>query len=183
MDVQELLMTAGRAVLVYVVFLFIIRLLGKRTIGNFSPFDFLVALMLGEVVDEIIYGDVVLLVGFTAVVVVAALHWLNSWLGYKFPAFERLTGGSPTLIIRDGEFQRDGMVRERMNEDEIWENLRVLAVDDLAEVKEARVEASGQVSVLRQAWAKELQKGDLDGGAGEPRAQDQPTPRQPKEGR
>ena len=58
MDPHELMMTALRALGVYVLMLVVIRALGKRTVGNFSAFDLLVALMLGEVVDEIIYGDV-----------------------------------------------------------------------------------------------------------------------------
>jgi uncharacterized membrane protein YcaP (DUF421 family) len=163
MDYQELLMTAGRAVLVYVVFLIIIRVLGKRTVGNITPFDFLVALMLGEIVDEIIYGDVNMVMGFTGVFVIAAVHWLNSWLGFKFPSFDRLTGGAPTTLVKDGQLQRDGMAQERMNEDEVWEALRLQAIDDLKEVKQACLETTGQISVIKQEWARELQKGDLPG--------------------
>ena len=58
METQELLLTALRAAAVYVLMLVVIRLMGKRTVGNFTAFDLLVALMLGEIVDEIIYGDV-----------------------------------------------------------------------------------------------------------------------------
>jgi uncharacterized membrane protein YcaP (DUF421 family) len=161
MDTQELVMTAGRAVLVYVVFLVIIRLLGKRTVGNITPFDLLIALILGEVVDEIIYGDVTLVQGFTAVIVVAVLHWLNSWFSFKSPSFDKLTAGSPTVLVKDGELQRDGMAQERMSEAEVWEELRLHEIDDLKEVKQACLETTGQVSVIRQEWAKELQKGDL----------------------
>jgi uncharacterized membrane protein YcaP (DUF421 family) len=57
METQELLLTALRAAAVYVLMLVVIRLMGKRTVGNFTAFDLLVALMLGEIVDEIIYGD------------------------------------------------------------------------------------------------------------------------------
>lgn len=56
METQELLLTAQRAAAVYVLMLVVIRLMGKRTVGNFTAFDLLVALMLGEIVDEIIYG-------------------------------------------------------------------------------------------------------------------------------
>lgn len=58
MEIQELLFTALRTVGVYLLILIVLRSLGKRAVGNFSAFDLLVALMLGEVVDEIIYGDV-----------------------------------------------------------------------------------------------------------------------------
>ena len=51
MDAHALWITAGRAAAVYAFMLVVIRLLGKRTVGNFSAFDLLVALMLGEVVD------------------------------------------------------------------------------------------------------------------------------------
>jgi uncharacterized membrane protein YcaP (DUF421 family) len=53
MDPNELMLTAARAAAVYLFMLIVIRALGKRTAGNFSAFDLLVALMLGEVVDEI----------------------------------------------------------------------------------------------------------------------------------
>ena len=57
MDTSELLATAGRAFAVYAMLLVVIRVLGKREVGNFTAFDLLVALMLGEVVDEINYGN------------------------------------------------------------------------------------------------------------------------------
>lgn len=52
MDAPELLLTAARALGVYAVMLVVIRLLGKRTVGNFSAFDLLVALMLGFASDS-----------------------------------------------------------------------------------------------------------------------------------
>jgi hypothetical protein len=51
METQELLLTALRAAAVYVLMLVVIRLMGKRTVGNFTVFDLLVALMLGEIAD------------------------------------------------------------------------------------------------------------------------------------
>jgi uncharacterized membrane protein YcaP (DUF421 family) len=82
MDVQELLMTAARAIAVYVLMLVVIRALGRRTVGNFSAFGLLVALMLGEVVDEIIYGDVRFVQGAVAIVTLGAVAYLDSALSY-----------------------------------------------------------------------------------------------------
>jgi uncharacterized membrane protein YcaP (DUF421 family) len=65
MDTSELLFTALRATFVYFFLLLVVRILGKREIGATSAFDLIVALILGEVVDEIIYGDVTLLQGVT----------------------------------------------------------------------------------------------------------------------
>ena len=57
--------------------LVVVRALGKRTVGNFSAFDLLVALMLGEVVDEIIYGDVRFIQGTVAIVTLAAVAYVG----------------------------------------------------------------------------------------------------------
>lgn len=82
MDVPELLLTAARALAVFVLMMVVIRVLGKRTIGNFSAFDLLVALMLGEVVNEIIYGDVRFVQGTVAIVTIGALAYADSVLSY-----------------------------------------------------------------------------------------------------
>ena len=125
MDPRELLLTALRSVAVYVLMLVVIRLLGKRTVGNFSAFDLLVALMLGEVVDEIVYGDVGFAQGAAAVLVIAALHYANSWYSFRSPAFARLTEGSPTPVLIDGKFHHPGMAEERMSGREVMAALRL----------------------------------------------------------
>src|SRR5512138_2696684 len=99
MDVNELLYTALRASFVYLFLLLIVRVLGKREIGSTSAFDLVVALILGEVVDEIIYGDVTILQGVVAIVVVALWHLLNSWASFKSKFIDRLTGAPPTVLV------------------------------------------------------------------------------------
>jgi uncharacterized membrane protein YcaP (DUF421 family) len=161
MDPHELLMTALRAAVVYVGMLAVIRVLGKRTVGNFTAFDLLVALMLGEVVDEMIYGDVAMAQGIVAILVIAAAHYSNSWLSYWDHGFDRILEGTPTPIVKDGVLQRDGLKREHMNEKDALAELRHHGVEDLAEVHLAHVEVDGQVSVIRQDWASPVQKADV----------------------
>ena len=163
MDWQELGMTAARGLLVYAAMLLVIRILGKRTIGNFTAFDLLVALMLGEVVDEIIYGDVTLLQGFTAIVVVAAAKYVTAWLTYWNHGLNFLFEGKPTELVRNGEIVRRNLRSEMVNEKEVMAALRLQGVSDLREVKVAYLEVDGQVSVIRQPWAETLQKADLHG--------------------
>jgi uncharacterized membrane protein YcaP (DUF421 family) len=161
MDPRDLALTAARGVLVYVAFLAIIRFSGKRTIGSFSAFDFLVALMLGEVVDEIIYGSVSLAQGFVGVGVVALLHYANSWLTYWDHGFAHLLEGAPTVILEKGQLHYPGMRAERMNEKDVMSELRLQGVDDLREVKVAVVEYNGEISVIKQDWAEPVQKADV----------------------
>jgi len=162
MSSHDLWMTALRAVAVYGLALLVIRIMGKRTVGNFTAFDLLVALMLGEVMDEIIYGDVPFAQGTVAIVTIASAHYANSWLSYWGHGFDKLLEGTPTVVVRDGQLQRKGMRAERMNENDVRAELRLNDVDDLEEVRLAMVETDGQVSVLRQEWARTLQKGDLE---------------------
>ena len=161
MDPNELVLTAARALAVYVFMLVVIRALGKRTVGNFSAFDLLVALMLGEVVDEIIYGDVRFLQGAVAIVAIGALAYADSWLAYFGHGFETALEGKPTIVVRDGEFDRHGMRAERMNETDVLAQLRGQGIYDMREVHLAIVETDGTVSVLKHTWAEPSQKADV----------------------
>lgn len=161
MDPNELLLTAARAAAVYVLMLVVIRALGKRTVGNFSAFDLLVALMLGEVVDEIIYGDVRFMQGTVAIVAIGALTYADSWLAYFDHGMESILEGKPTIVVRNGEFDRTGMRAERMNEKDVLGSLRHKGIHDMREVDLAIVEHDGSVSVLRHSWAEAAQKSDV----------------------
>ncbi len=162
MDPHMLLMTGLRALAVYVVMLVVIRALGKRTVGNFAAFDLLVALMLGEVVDEIIYGDVSLAQGFVAIFVVAGAQYVNAWLSYWDHGFDALLEGKPTPIVRSGAMVLPGMRKERMNARAVMHELRLQGVDDIREVKLAMVETDGVVSVIKEPWAEAVRKADLE---------------------
>ena len=162
MDPQDLLLTAGRASLVYVFVLFVIRLLGKRSVGAFGAFDLLVALMLGEVVDEIIFGDVTLAEGFVAIAMIGAWHFVNGWAAYKSKFVDWLTESRACVLVEHGEIKRDHMASERINEEELWTALREQGIEDIKEVKSARLEPDGRISVIQEEWAKPLEKGDLD---------------------
>src|SRR5688572_24064936 len=125
MDPQELLMTAVRGLAVYFLVLAVIRVLGKRTVGNFTAFDLLVALMLGDLVDEMIYGDVTFVQGAVAVIVVAGMKSITAWLSYSNQKIEKVLEGEPVLVIKDGELDRGGLRKERLNELDVQAALRL----------------------------------------------------------
>jgi len=144
------MLTAARAAAVYILMLIVIRALGKRTVGNFSAFDLLVALMLGEVVDEIIYGDVLFMQGTVAIVAIAGLAYADSWLAYFDHGMEAVLEGKPTILVRDGQFDRAGMRSERITEKDVFAHLRCEGIHDLNEVHLAVLELDGNVSVLKR---------------------------------
>jgi uncharacterized membrane protein YcaP (DUF421 family) len=162
---QELLLTAARSVAVFVLMLVVVRALGKRTVGNFSAFDLLVALMLGEVVDEIIYGNVGFLQGTLAIVVLGTLAFLDAVLSFASRPLQRILEGKPAILIRHGKFQQRAMRAERLNEIDIAAMLRNQGVQDLREIKLAVLETDGELSVLKEQWAEPAQKSDLDENA------------------
>jgi uncharacterized membrane protein YcaP (DUF421 family) len=164
-DPRELLLTAARAFAVFVLMMVVIRALGKRTVGNFSAFDLLVALMLGEVVDEIIYGDVTFLQGTVAIVVIGALAFTDSFLSYSSHTMQRVLEGSPTVMIRHGKFQRDGMKAEHLNEIDLVAMLRLHGIRDRREVALAVLETDGELSVIPEEWAEPARRADVDAEA------------------
>jgi uncharacterized membrane protein YcaP (DUF421 family) len=181
MDIQELLLTAARAAAVYVVMLIVVRLLGKRTVGNFSAFDLLVALMLGEVVDEIIYADVRFIQGTVAIVALGAVAYLDSLLSYWDHGMDAVLEGKPTIVVKGGELNRSGMREERMNEADVLAALRMQGIRDLREVEYAVLEHDGSVSVVPFDWAQPVIKADVDQGMAEARRRalggvDEPPP-------
>lgn len=166
MDSQELLQIAARATLVYFVVLLMVRLMGKREVGNFTAFDLIVSLIIGESVDEAIYGDVTVVKFVVLLVTIAAWHLINSYASYKSKVIDRLTGAQPTVLVAHGEIQEKALAKERMNEDELWSQLRLQGIDDIKEVKTATLEPSGHVSVIQEDWAKPVQKSDLPAAKG-----------------
>jgi uncharacterized membrane protein YcaP (DUF421 family) len=176
-DLNELALTALRATFVYFYLLIIVRILGKREIGASSAFDLLVALMLGDVVDEVIYGDVSIAQGAVAMAVIGAWHIVNAWASFKSKFIDSLIGAPPTVLVRNGQIQRKALAKERLNEDELFSELRMADVgeDEIDQVKQATLEPNGKISVLLEDWAKPVQKQDLF--ASKPRAKTSAKPK------
>jgi uncharacterized membrane protein YcaP (DUF421 family) len=161
MDPQDLMLTALRATLIYFFLLFVVRLLGKRSVGALSAFDLVVALMLGEVVDEAIFGDVSMAKGLLAIAVIAVWHFVNEWVSFRSKTIDRLTAGEPVVVIEKGQIKHDVLAKERLNESELLSQMRLQSIDKLEEVERATVEPSGHISFIQTEEAKPVQKGDL----------------------
>ena len=160
-DPQELMLTAARAFAVFALMLVVIRVLGKRTVGNFAAFDLIVAMMLGEVVSEIIYADVSFLQGTVAILVIAGAQSANAWLSWWDHGWDKILEGQPTVVVRNGALVEAGMRAERMNGKDIVAHLRLQGIRDMREVALALVEDDGSVSVLKRKWAEPVTCADV----------------------
>lgn len=165
MDAEELWMTALLAVGAFLLLLVVVRLMGKRAIGNLSPFDLVVALVIGSLAKDIIYEKVPFAQGAVAIFTLGLVQYLTSWLTFRSRRASRIIEGEPITVVKNGQFFRAGMKSERLTEDEIRAELRLKGIDDLGKVKLAQVENDGKLSVLRQDWAEPLEKGDAGAAA------------------
>jgi uncharacterized membrane protein YcaP (DUF421 family) len=153
-----------RALAAFMFLLVVLRLAGKRAIAQGSPFDFVLALILGELVDKFLSARVPARQFVVATGTLALLHTLTSLASRASLAFARLVEGEPVVFQRQGKPVAAGMRRERLSVGEVEEMLRLQGLDgkDWDEVSEARLEGSGGVSVTRQDWARDAQKRDQD---------------------
>jgi uncharacterized membrane protein YcaP (DUF421 family) len=93
--------------------------------------------------------------------IIGIWHIANSYASFKSKLIDKLTGSSPTVLVKNGRIQHKALARERLNEEELWSGLRLMDVDNIKEVQQATLEPNGQISVLLEDWAKPAQKQDL----------------------
>jgi len=93
--------------------------------------------------------------------VVAVWHLVNSWASFKSDVIDKITGAPPTVMVKNGQIQRKNLAKERINEEELFSELRMMGVEEVEEVKQATLEPNGKVSVLLEEWAKPVQRQDL----------------------
>jgi uncharacterized membrane protein YcaP (DUF421 family) len=92
--------------------------------------------------------------------VLTIVFWnvLLNWLSYRFKVFERLVAPPPLRLVDNGKMNRNNMRKQFITEDELRAQLRQQGVQHMAEVKQACLEANGEISVVK------VDSGDEDGG-------------------
>jgi uncharacterized membrane protein YcaP (DUF421 family) len=161
MDFQDLFLTAVRASVLYFFLLLVIRVLGKRSVGAVSAFDLIVALMLSEVVDEVIFGDVTMVKGMLAIGIIALWHFVDEWFSARSQKIDEITGGKPRVLMEQGRFDERALAQERLNQSEVLSQMRLQGIDDPADVKRATLEPSGRISFIKTDEAEAIQRRDL----------------------
>lgn len=140
-----------RVSIVYAVLLLLVRLSGKRTLGQFTPFDLLVVLLLSEVVSAAMVGmdDSVAgaLLGASTLVL---LNWLVAAATARSTRMQNLVEGAAVLIGRDGCLYPEALRRNHVPRMDVERALRE-ADCDLKDLKFAFLEADGGISVLKES--------------------------------
>lgn len=157
----ELWLSLWRTTVLWAVALAVFRLVGKRTLGKMGAFDFAVIIMMGEA-TAIGMEDphLALAIPVGIVVLLGVLQWALTFLNVRWRGLERLTQGTQTALVKDGEVQAAAMRAERMSQADLLMELRQKGITSIQQVREVYLEPTGQVSVFQTS------SGASGGGSG-----------------
>ena len=140
-----------RAVTLYLLILFIFRVMGKREIGELSLLDLIVFMMIAEMAAFAVEDtELSLMQAIFPMILLMLLQILLSWFSLKSKKFRDLMDGRPSILIHNGEIVINEMRKNRYNMDDLMQQLREKEVFDIQEVSFAILEPSGTLSVLRK---------------------------------
>ncbi len=141
---------ALRACIVYFAALAMVRWGEKRFMGKSTAFDVILGVILGSVVSRAINSGAELLPTVVAGFVLVGLHWGLANLAFRSDRFGNLVKGHTRVLVKDGQVDWDEMRASHMSKDDLLGALRSQGrVSGWEQVKEARLERSGDVSVIK----------------------------------
>jgi len=143
------LIIRGSAMYLFLFLLF--RVVIRRRVGAVGVADILVLVIIADAAQNGMSGEYKSVTdGAILVGTIVAWDYLIDWLNYRVPALRGWLEPPPLLLIRDGRMLHRNLRQEFVTVDELKAKLRENGVADIAEVREARMETDGQVSVLKK---------------------------------
>lgn len=132
-------------------FLFMLfRFVLRRDVGAIGIADILLLVLIADASQNAMAGGYETVTdGFVLVATIAGWNWLLDWASYAYPAIGRLALPQALVLVRRGRIQWRNLRSEHLTVAELMAHLRQQGVDKLAEVKIARMEADGAISVIR----------------------------------
>ena len=149
---------ALRGTFVYLLLFFVLRVL-RREAGALGISDLLVVVLIADAAQNAMSSEYKSVTeGAVLVGTIVAWDYSLDWLGYRFPAFQRLLRPAPLPLIKEGRVLRQNLRREMITMEELLGQLREQGVESVGEVKRCCLEGDGQISVIKQ------ESGGDDGG-------------------
>jgi uncharacterized membrane protein YcaP (DUF421 family) len=138
----------ARAVVVYIFLLIILRITGKRQVGQLAPFDLVLLLVLSNALQNSMNGgDNTVTGGIISAVTLIGLNWLLGYATFRSKKIGRFVEGRPQVIVHNGIVYRDIMQSERLTQDELDAAIRLAGCASIHDVHFAILENNGQISV------------------------------------
>ena len=147
-----MLISLIRSVLLYLILIAVIRLMGKRQIGQMEPAEFVVTMLIADLASVPMQNNgISLFSGLIPILAVLALELILAGSSMKWLGVRRLLCGRPVILIENGRISQRSLARTRVTLDELTGQLRAQGVMDLGEVNYAILETNGQISVFPYA--------------------------------
>ena len=140
-----------RALVVYVVLLVMLRFSGKRSVGQFTPFDMILLILLGTAVQNSLIGDDISLLGglLLAGTLIAVNHAVG-WVTARSRRMHGLMEGRAVKIIDDGVLDKDRLRKEGVSEMDLDEALRRSGLEHVSEVRCGWLETDGHITLIKK---------------------------------
>ncbi len=137
-----------RAVIVYFFVLAVLRITGKRQVGQLAPFDLVLLLILANTVQNSMNaGDNSLIGGLISATAIISLNYFIGLLAYRSKTVEAIVEGRPQVLIHNGELFNDVLEQEKVSHHELMSALRSAGCDNIEDVHVAVLENNGRITV------------------------------------
>lgn len=138
-----------RAAFAFAFVFFLTRVAGRRELSSLEPFDLIMLIVLGDLVQQGVTQSDYSLTGLVlAAGTIALLQVGVSYLNYRFRRVRLVLAGEPIVLVEDGRVLERNLARERITRDELEEQARQSQLDSIEKVRWAVLETSGQISFI-----------------------------------
>ena len=139
-----------RGTLVYFAIFFLLRIFRRET-GSLGISDLIVIVVIADAAQNAMSGDYKSITdGVMLVGTIVLWNYVLDWLAFHSPAMRRIISPPPRMLVEDGRIIASNLQKELISKEELKAALRQEGVDDLSKVKAARIEASGEISVIER---------------------------------
>ncbi|MBV2245900.1 MAG: DUF421 domain-containing protein [Lentimicrobium sp.] len=146
---ESLYRTFFITIMAYFALIFLLRISGKRSLSKMNAFDFIITVALGSTLATVLLNKSVALAdGVLAFALLIGLQYIITFLAVRSKKVSHLVKATPALIVYDGEILKDIMIKERVNEDEIYAVLRENGISSIKKAKAVILETDGSLSVI-----------------------------------
>jgi uncharacterized membrane protein YcaP (DUF421 family) len=147
----------------YVALFFLTKLLGKTQITQITAFDFISALILGELVGNSLYNNQLNITEILfAIILWGFLIYTTEWLTQKSRRFRHHMEDTPSIIIKDGRIDYTELKKNHLDLNQLQHLLRSKDIFSIRECAYALLESDGQISVLKKSFYTTVMRKDMD---------------------
>jgi uncharacterized membrane protein YcaP (DUF421 family) len=140
-----------RAIVVFVLILVITRAVGRRELSSMEPFDLILLVVMGDLIQQGVTQSDNSLTGATIVIVtIAVLTVGTAYFSYRFRRLRPLLEGEPVVLVAGGRLIESNLRRQRMTIEEVLAEARQQSIGGLGEIEYAVLETNGRVSFLKR---------------------------------